>query len=463
MTDARDLIECKDQLVEHLTIGMKPRDKWLIGTEHEKFAFLRDGVLPVGFHGEHGIEAVLKGLMEGPGDYSGIFEGERLIGLLKPSACGAFSASVSLEPGGQFELSGAPLASVHQTRDELQTHLTDVTQVAGPMGIDFLGLGYSPKFSLDQTPQMPKGRYDVMRAYMPKVGNLGLNMMHCTATMQVNLDYSSEADMVKKFRVGLALQPLSTALFANSVFKEGRLNGYHSYRSHVWLDVDSDRTGMLPFVFQEGMGFEAYVDYALNVPMYFVYRDGRYLNTHGASFADFLAGKIEFEDKVYPTIDDWDVHLTTLFPEVRLKRFLEMRGADGGAVPFILAHSALWTGLLYHDGALDAAYDLIKSWDEEVRQRFRREVPERGLKTVVAGHKGLDLAKEVIGMAEEGLQARGVVNDAGHNEVVYLEPLKEIVDDGWAQSDRLIDLYKNVWREDVHQVFQRDVFVPELV
>lgn len=459
-------IETKDQLIAELTIGMKPKDQWLIGTEHEKFVFHVDGFRPVPFEGELGIEQLLKGLMEGQGGsgcdqgnyYKGIFEGERLIGLKLPSSCGNFSASITLEPGGQFELSGAPLKTMHETAVELQRHLDDVTAVAAPMGLGFLGLGYSPKFSIEDTPKIPKARYDVMRAYMPRVGNLGLNMMHCSATVQVNLDFCSEADMVKKFRVGLALQPFATALFANSVFKEGKLNGFQSYRSEVWRDVDAARTGMLPFVFEDGMGFEAYVDYALNVPMYFVVRDGRYLETYGHNFADFLAGGIEGLEDVRPKMSDWELHLTTLFPEVRLKQFLEMRGADCGPQRFLPALSAFWVGLLYDEGVLDAAYDMVKGWDEQARQNLRDDVPRLGLKAEIGGHQLLDLLREILAMADSGLLARAHLNQAGNSEQIYLEPCHEIVSDGWALSDKLVDRFKTVWGGDIDQVYQEFAF-----
>ena len=447
-------IETKDQLIAVLTAGMKPRDQWLIGTEHEKLPFLADQIAPVPFDGERGIQALLKAVLSAGPDYTGIYEQERLIGLKKPSKCGGYSASITLEPGGQVELSGAPLQSLHQTRQELQDHLQDVKKAADPLQMKFLGLGYTPKFSLAQTPRMPKGRYDVMRAYMPKVGNLGLNMMHCSATVQVNLDFASEADMVKKFRVGLALQPLATALFANSVFKEGQLNGFHSYRSNVWRDVDPHRTGLLPFVFEQGMGFERYVDYALQVPMYFVYRDGVYHDARGHHFADFLDGKIEGLEKAQPTLDDWEVHLTTLFPEVRLKQFLEMRGADSGPESFILALSAFWVGLLYDDGVLDSAYDLMKGWSDEARQQLRNDVPQLGLKAQIKGHDLQEIAKEVVTMADEGLKARQLDNGDGVNEQFYLEPIKEIAQDGLAQSDKLIDRFTNVWGKDIHQVYK---------
>lgn len=447
-------LETRDQLIEELTAGMKPREQWMIGTEHEKFPFTLDDIKTVPFEGEAGIEALLQGLLDGTGNYEGVYEGDHLIALKMPSGCGKFSASITLEPGGQFELSGAPFKNLHQTAQELDDHLKDVEAVAKPMGLGFLGLGYTPKFSLTETPEMPKGRYDVMRAYMPTVGDLGLNMMHCSSTVQVNLDFSSEADMVKKFRVGLALQPFATALFANSVFKEGKLNGFQSFRSEVWRNVDADRTGMLPFVFEKGMSFERYVDYALGVPMYFVVRDGKYLDTHGKNFADFLAGNIEGLEKVRPNEDDWELHLTTLFPEVRLKQFLEMRGADCGPQPFLPALSAFWVGLLYDDGVLDAAYDLIKGWDEKTRQTLRDDVPKLGLKAKIGKHNVLDVSSEIMAMADAGLKGRALLNDKGQSEQVYLEPLHEIVGDGWSLADQLIDRFNNVWDEDIHQLYK---------
>lgn len=453
-------VETRDELIAVLEAGCKPASDWLIGTEHEKFAFYREEIAPVPFAGERGIEALLRGLLEGCDGYEGVFEGERLIGLKQPTSCGSFSASVTLEPGGQVELSGAPLADVHKTLAEIEAHLDDACKVADALGIDFLGLGYSPKFTLDETPRMPKGRYDVMRAYMPKVGGLGLNMMHSSCTVQVNLDFGSEADMVKKFRVGLALQPLATALFANSVFKDGGLNGFQSFRSHVWLDVDDDRTGMLPFVFEEGMGFERYVDYALKVPMYFVYRDGEYIPGDGQPFSKFMAGKFAPLEGQRPTLDDWEMHLTTLFPEVRMKQFLEMRGADCGPVPYLPALSAFWTGLLYDGSSLDAAYDLIKGWDGEARQTMRQQVPRDGLTTPVGSQDMKWLAREVLAMSEAGLKARGAKNDAGEDERVFLEPLQQVADDGWTQARRLIDHFKTSWGEDVDRVYRELAYRP---
>jgi glutamate--cysteine ligase len=458
-TDRSRPIETKDELVAVLEAGIKPAGDWLIGTEHEKFPFFSGDITPVPFEGDRGIEALLIGLLESDKGFEGIYEGERLVGLKQPTKCGKFSASVTLEPGGQVELSGAPLSDVHQTIAEIETHLTDLHEVAAPLEMEFLGLGYSPKFTLEETPRMPKGRYDIMRAYMPKVGTRGLNMMHNSCTVQVNLDFGSEADMVKKFRVGLALQPLATALFANSVFKDGKLNGFQSFRSEVWRDVDAARTGMLPFVFEDGMGFERYVSYALEVPMYFVYRNGRYIEGRGQPFSKFMAGKFEGLEGELPTLDDWEMHLTTLFPEVRLKQFLEMRGADCGPLPYLPALSAFWTGLFYDSSSLDAAYDLIKSWDAPMMQEVRDRVPTEGLATAVGKRDMQMIACEVLEMSAAGLKARARFGNSGSalsdvDERHYLEPLQDMADDGWTQARRLIDRFKSEWNEDINAVYR---------
>ena len=343
-------ISGKAELVEWFEVGSKPKADWRIGTEHEKFGFTWNDLKPLPYDGEASIHAMLAGLRDQFG-WTPIEENGYLIGLTKDGA------SVSLEPGGQFELSGAPLEHIHQTCNEVGTHLEEVRQIADPLGIGFIGLGASPIWSMEETPIMPKGRYKIMRAYMEKVGRLGRQMMFRTCTVQSNLDYGSEADMVKKFRTSLALQPLGTALFANSPFLEGRPNGFLSYRSQIWTDTDPDRTGMLPFVFEDGFGFERYVDYALDVPMYFVRRGGTYMDASGLSFRDFMDGKLPILPGELPAIDDFEDHLSTIFPEVRLKRFLEMRGSDSGPWSRLCAFSAIWHAILYDEGALDAAWD----------------------------------------------------------------------------------------------------------
>ena len=369
-------VRSRADLVGWIAAGAKPKPAWRIGTEHEKFVFYTDTLTPVPYAGERGIRALMECLIDRYG-WEAINEGENIIALKRPE--GEAGGTISLEPGGQFELSGAALADLHETAAETQEHLNEVLDVGEDLGIGFLGLGFSPKWTLAETPRMPKERYAVMTRYMPRVGTRGLDMMYRTATIQVNLDFASEADMVRKLRVGLALQPIATALFACSPFAEGAPNGFKSLRSEVWRDTDPHRTGMLPFVFEDGMGYERYVDYALDVPMYFVYRGGHYIDAAGASFRDFLAGKLEQLEGERPTLDVWSDHLTTLFPEVRMKRFLEMRGADGGRWRRICALPAFWVGLLYDEVALDAAWDLVKSWTAEERQGLRDSVPRLAL------------------------------------------------------------------------------------
>ena len=447
-------IESRDQLIAHFASGEKPRTRWRIGTEHEKFVYaLRDHHAP-SWGEPGGIRALLVEL-EAFG-WRPVLEGGNLIALT-----GA-DGSVSLEPAGQFELSGAPLATLHETCAETGRHLEQVKAAGEKLGIGFLGLGMWPDKRRDELPLMPKGRYQIMLRHMPRVGSMGLDMMLRTCTIQVNLDYASEADMAKKFRVGLALQPLATALFANSPFTEGLPNGMLSYRSHIWSDTDSQRTGMLPFVFEDGFGYERYLDYMLDVPMYFVYRDGRYIDAAGLSFRDFLRGELSVLPGEKPTIDDWNDHLSTAFPEVRLKTFLEMRGADGGPWSRICALPALWVGLLYDDQALDAAWDLVKDWRIEERQALRDAVPRLGLDAPLGTGKGSgtlrDIAGAVLDIAGAGLSARAQVNRAGDNESGFLDPLREIVRSGKVPAERLLDQYHGVWGGDVSKVYAEESF-----
>ncbi len=441
-------ISGKPELVEWFEVGSKPKEDWRIGTEHEKFGFLHDGLKPLPYEGEASVRAMLEGLRDQFG-WNPIEEGGHLIGLKKDGA------SVSLEPGGQFELSGAPLEHIHQTCDEVGAHLEEVRKIADPLGIGFLGLGASPLWSMDETPIMPKGRYKIMRAYMDKVGRLGRQMMFRTCTVQSNLDYGSEADMVKKFRVSLALQPLGTALFANSPFLEGRPNGFLSYRSQIWTDTDPDRTGMLPFVFEDGFGFERYVDYALDVPMYFVRRKGEYLDASGLSFRDFMDGKLPILPGEKPAIDDFEDHLSTIFPEVRLKRFLEMRGSDAGPWSRLCAFSAFWTGILYDDAALDAAWHLVKDWTAGDREAIRQASRTIGLQTPIPGGRTLqDLAKDVVAISRQGLNARGKLSKAGDNESGFLSELDQIANSGRTPAEALLVKYHKDWGGDVRHVFK---------
>jgi glutamate--cysteine ligase len=446
------VVEHRDELVAYLESGCKPKADWRIGTEHEKFGFHTEDCSPLPYGGPRGIRALLIGLQEHC-DWKTEFEGENIIGLHCP-----VSGSITLEPGGQFELSGAPLDNIHDTCCEVIRHLDDVRKVAAPLDIKFLGMGFSPKWKLDEIPVMPKGRYKIMREYMQKVGNHGLDMMFRSSTVQVNLDFSSEADMVKKLRTSLALQPVATAMFASSPFTDGKPNGFLSYRSEIWRDTDPARTGMLPFAFEDGFGFERYVDYALDTPMYFVYRNGTYLDASGQSFRDFLAGKLPALPGEKPTLEDWEAHLTTLFPEVRVKRYMEMRGADSGRWGKLCALPAMWTGILYDQASLDAAYELTKDWSAEERQTLRDEVPKTALNTKFRDGTLLDIAKQVMSISRAGLKARGRRNDANDDERIFLGPIEEIVAEGRTRAERLLDQYQNDWNGDINQLFQNQAY-----
>ncbi|NNL71977.1 MAG: glutamate--cysteine ligase, partial [Silicimonas sp.] len=418
-------IERHEQMVEYLAAGCKPKDQWRIGTEHEKFGYCKDTLRPLPYDGERSIRAVLEGLRDRYG-WSPVLESGHIIGLEKDGA------NVSLEPGGQLELSGAPLETIHQTCDEVNAHLREVQSVADDIGARFIGLGAAPHWTHDEMPLMPKGRYKLMDAYMRKVGTMGTSMMRRTCTVQVNLDFGSEPDMVQKMRVALALQPVATALFANSPFFEGQLNGHKSWRSRIWRALDDARTGMLPFVFEDGFGFERYVDYALDVPMYFVYRDGVYIDALGQSFRDFLKGQLPAMPGEYPTLSDWADHLTTIFPEARLKKFIEMRGADGGPWRRLCALPALWVGLTYDQGALDAAWDLVKDWDADTRDALRVAASVEALNADVNGISMHDLAREVVSIADAGLKSRAREGAGGllPDETHFLNALKESLDTG---------------------------------
>ena len=441
-------IETRDELVAWLAAGAKPKSEFRIGTEHEKFAFTLARHEPVPYEGPRGIRALLNGMQMLLG-WDAIMEGPNIIGLSDVTGGGA----ISLEPGGQFELSGAPVETVHQTCSELMAHLAQVREVAGPLGIGFLGLGMAPTWTRAEMPVMPKGRYRIMTAYMPKVGTLGLDMMYRTCTVQTNLDFSSEADMVKKLRVGLALQPIATALFANSPFTEGKPNGLLSFRSEIWRDTDPDRSGMLPWAFEPGMGFERWVDYALDVPMYFVKRGDDYVDVAGQSFRDLLAGKLPGLPGERATISDWANHLSTIFPEVRLKRYLEMRGADVGPWRRLPALPALWTGIYYDDISLDAAWDLVKDWSAAERQALRDDVPKLGFTAAIRNRSVLDIAKDCLALARAGLARRGRRDPSGHDETRYLNPLDIIVANGRTPAEELLEKFRGPWRGSVDPVF----------
>ena len=443
------LIESFDQLASLLEKGNKPKSDWRIGTEHEKFGYCKDTLAPLPYDGERSVLSILQGLRD-QFHWAPLEESGYLIGLTKDGA------NVSLEPGGALELSGAPLETIHETCDEVNQHLREVKEIADKIGVGFIGLGAAPIWTHEDVGLMPKGRYKLMDAYMGKVGTMGRTMMRRTCTVQVNLDFSSEADMVKKFRVALALQPVATALFANSPFFEGQVNGHKSWRSRVWRDLDADRTGMLPFVFEEGMGFQRYVDYALDVPMYFVYRDGKYINALGQSFRDFLKGKLPALPGEVPTLSDWADHLTTIFPEARIKQFMEMRGADGGPWRRLCALPAFWVGLLYDQTALDAAWDLVKGMDAQTRDEMRIGASVDGLQAKAGGIKMMDLAWQAVAISQAGLTARrrsgagGLVPDETH----FLNALQDSLETGQTPADELLAYYHGDWQGDLTRIYE---------
>jgi glutamate--cysteine ligase len=446
-------IGARDELVAWVASGEKSREAWRLGTEHEKIPFYRADHSPVPYDGERGIRSLLDGLQTESG-WDPILEGNHPIGLADPRNGGA----ISLEPGGQFELSGAPLRSVHETAEEFERHMAQVKKVAEPLGLDFLTLGMSPKWARAETPAMPKSRYRIMTNYMPKVGNLGLDMMYRTATVQVNLDYASEADMVKKLRVSLALQPIANALFANSPFTEGKPNGYLSVRGAIWRDTDADRTGLLPQAFEDGFGYEQYVDWALDVPMYFIKRGDTYHDVAGSSFRELLAGRHPAMPGVVATRSDWANHVSTLFPEVRLKRYLEMRGADVGPPDKIAALSAFWVGLLYDQASLDAAWDLVKGWTAEEREKLRADGPRLALKASIAGRSARDVARDALAFSRAGLSKRAMLDESGRDETHFLDPLDEIVASGRTAAEVLLERFHGPWGRSVDPVFRECVY-----
>jgi glutamate--cysteine ligase len=443
------LIESFDQLAQYIASGEKPRDAWRIGTEHEKFGYLTDSLLPLPYAGERSIQSILEALQHRFG-WEPIFEQGMIIGLTRNGA------NISLEPGGQLELSGAPLKDMHAAAHELQDHLREVHSITDAMGIQFLGLGAAPQWSHDQMPMMPKGRYRLMTDYMGRVGTHGTQMMYRTSTVQVNLDFASEADMVLKMRTAIALQPVATALFASSPLFEGKPNGHKSWRSRIWRGLDDARTGMLPFFFEDGMGYERYVDYVLDTPMYFVYRDGNYINALGQSFRDFLRGELPALPGEKPTLSDWADHMTTVFPEARVKKYIEMRGADVGDVRHINALPAFWTGLMYNQTALDGAWDLVKGFDAQTREGLRIAASVSGLQGEANGIRLHDLAREAVALSKTGLAARAMASQDGllPDETHYLAPVEESVATGRTMADDILENWNGAWQGDITKIYE---------
>ncbi|MDG2269121.1 MAG: glutamate--cysteine ligase [Alphaproteobacteria bacterium] len=441
------VIESKQQLIDWIAEGEKPKADWRIGTEHEKFAFRQSDHQTLAYDSTPGIRDLLEGLQRF--GWEPVYEGDNVIALT-----GESGANISLEPGGQFELSGSPLETLHQTCDEVHEHLRQLREVNGELGVAMIGMGFHPTLKREDAPWMPKGRYKIMREYMTKVGTMGHDMMLRTCTVQVNLDFSDEADMVCKMRVGMALQPVATALFANSPFREGQATKYRSLRSHVWTDVDNDRSGILPFVFDDDFGYERYVDYVLDTPMYFVYRDGGYVDASGQSFRDFMEGNLPARPGEHATMGDWTDHTTTLFPEVRLKKFLEMRGADGGPWRRVCALPAFWVGLLYDSDALDAASDMIADWSADEVIDLRNAVPEHGLATPFRNHTMLDIAREALAISRRGLKNRALTDFWGQDETHFLATLEQIVDSGLTPAENKLAAFEGRWNGNVERAFE---------
>ncbi|MCO6187012.1 glutamate--cysteine ligase [Rhizobium sp. L1K21] len=437
------------ELVGHLAEGCKPEADFRIGTEHEKIAFFIDGNKPVPYEGKASISALLEGMKEKLG-WDAIMDDGRIIGLAESSGMGA----ISIEPGGQFELSGAPLENLHETCKESGVHLSTLHEVAEPLGIRFLGVGASPKWTFAETPKMPKSRYAIMSRYMPKVGTQGLDMMYRTCTIQVNLDFSSEADMRRKMQVSMKLQALSTALFAASPFTDGKPNGLLSWRGDIWRDTDNNRSGLLPFVFKDDFGFADYVEWALDVPMYFVVREGKYHDCTHITFRQFMDGALKGElEDWQPNMGDWANHLSTMFPDVRLKRFLEMRGADGGPWRRICALPAFWVGLLYDAEALDAIEAYTKDWTFDEVQALRDAVPVQALNATFRGEKLLKIAAEVMEISRLGLKNRARMNSEGYDERAFLAPIEEVVAKKATLAEEMLAQYHGRWKENIDVLF----------
>jgi glutamate--cysteine ligase len=449
--DADDTpISSVQQMAEYLAVGCKPRAEFRIGTEHEKFGFRHADLAPPPYLPADGQPGSIRDLLAGLARFGGtpILDGENAIGLKQGAA------SISLEPAGQLELSGGPVETLHETRQEIETHFEQVRAACDGLDMGFAPLGFHPTATRAAMPWMPKGRYAIMQRYMPLVGSMGLDMMTRTCTVQVNLDFSSEADMRRKLRVSLLLQPLATALFANSPFTEGKPNGFVSYRAHVWTDTDNQRSGIPQVMFEDGFGFERYAAWLTEqVPMYFVYRNGGYMDVAGESFSDYIAGGVAALRGVTATMGDFADHVTTAFTDVRLKRFLEMRGADAGRADMMVAQSALWVGLLYDDAALTAAEALLRGagWQDAIAARSA--APRQGLDAPWRGGTLRDIVADVVAIAADGLRGRGLRDGEGNDEAAYLEPLRAIAAGAPTQAEHWLARYHGAWAGDIGRIF----------
>jgi glutamate--cysteine ligase len=431
-----------EELVDFLRRWEKPRDRWRVGTEHEKIGLYEADHAPVPYETERGIGTLLERIAEVDG-WGRITEGPNVIALEKDGA------SITLEPGGQFELSGAPLRTIHETCDEFHRHLDLMKRVSEPLGIVWLGLGMHPIHGVDRIPRMPKERYAIMQSYLPKRGALALDMMFTTATVQANYDFADEADMVAKMRAAMGLTPIVSAMFANSSLSGGKANGFVSRRLHVWQQVDPDRCGLLPLVFEPDFGYRRYVEWALDVPMFFVVRDGEHRPAKGMRFRTFLR---EGGAGTRATLSDFDRHLTTLFPDVRLKHIIEVRGADAVPPGLTCSLPALWKGLLYDDEALAAAWHLVRHSSQEEREVAREDAARRGLGASFAGRSMLDLARELTAIAREGLRRIRHAGRRDPDETPFLDPILDQLESGASPGQVVLDRWEGEWGRSVDRL-----------
>ena len=444
----------KEDLVLYMEAGSKPPEQWGCGTEYEEFAYRKSDLKPLTYDGAQGLEALLKGFHKRFG-WQAQKEDGHIVGLTSPE--GAPKASITTEPAGQVELSGAVCATIHENAAEIDLYKKQMAEIGKELGIGFLGIGYAPVWKLIDMNPIPKKRYAIISRYMAQNSIMGIDMMYRSCTVQVNMDFKDEADMVLKMRIGLALQPIVSALFASSPFVDGKPNGFITNRVNIWRYADQTRAGLLPEAFDDGFGFEAYVDYALDIPIYFVERGRRYLDAKGQTFRDFLEGKLEILPNERPVMKDWETHLATIYPEARLKKFIEMRGADSGWTrEHLVALPALWTGLLYDGACCSAAWELAKNWDEETREQARGQAIHKGLGGSLQGRAMLDIAKDIVEIAHAGLKARNIKNDKGEDERIHLAALDDRIESGKTASDRLLDLYKGEWGGDSSKIFTID-------
>ncbi len=435
MVDPSSALQSLDDCVNYFHAGETPEEDWVIGTEHEKIAVYEDTFERVPYEGERGIAVLLERISK-QGEWVPILEGSKIIGLKRGGA------SITLEPGGQFELSGAPLATIKETCAEFNSHVDQVKAISEDLGIVWLSLGVDPLHPVSDVPVMPKSRYQIMRDYLPTRGSLGLEMMHLSATVQANFDFSDEADMVAKVRTAMGCTPLVSALFANSPFSARGENGFVTKRLAIWADTDPDRCGLLPFVFDSGFGYERYTDWALDVPIFFLIRDGHYIPAGGLTFRGFMENGLEGHRAL---LSDWDMHLTTLFPEVRLKQIIEVRGADAVPRELTCALPAIWKGLLYDADALDQAWDLVSSFTFEERVEGQVSVARKGLGAELGGQSVKPLADQLLEIASGGLDRISTRRGIEGGEQNFIAPLRRILESGKSPGEVMLDRWRNEW------------------